>query len=146
MLRIIGINVEAESNFASSGAVLVVDDEPEIRKLVSNILTHAGYSVFLADSGERAISAFNKHANEITLLLADVVAPGMSGPMLADQLLEVHPHLKVMFMSGYNASMIVRRFVVERGFLLLPKPFSSDRLVNAVQQAIGPARRTVHGF
>ncbi len=138
-------NLASEPSYASSGAVLVVDDELEIRKLVTAILTNAGYSVFQADSGESALRMFNKHANEITLLLSDVVAPGISGPMLADQLLELHPHLKILFMSGFNASMVVRRFVVERGFPLLPKPFTSERLVTAIQQTIGPARRGIYG-
>jgi len=136
--------VAPEANYASSGAILVVDDEPEIRKLVSSILTSAGYTVYLADSGEQAIRSFAKHGNEITLLLTDVVAPGMSGPMLVDQLLESQPHLKILFMSGFNASQVVRRYVVERGYTLLPKPFTPEQLVQAVEHAIGPPR-AMHG-
>ncbi len=122
-----------------------MDDEPEVRKTVSAILTQSGYSVFLADSGDSAIRMFHKHANEITLLLVDVVAPGMSGPMLADRLLEIQPHVKVLFMSGYNASTVVRRYVVERGFNLLSKPFTSELLLAAVRGSIGPTERALHG-
>ena len=64
--------------------------------------------------------------------------------MLADQLLDWQPHIKVLFMSGYNASMVVRHYVVERGFTLLAKPFTSAKLVNAVEETIGPAYRTMH--
>lgn len=131
--------------YASSGAVLVVDDEAEIRKLVNALLTAAGYTVFLADSGEHALQVFQKRSSEITLLLADVVAPGMSGPMLAERLIEMQPHLKVMFMSGYEASTVVRRYVVERRYVLLSKPFDTQKLVRAVEEAIGPARRGMHG-
>ena len=137
-------NVTPQANYASSGAVLVVDDEPEIRKLVSVILTTAGYTVFLADSGEHALRLFHKHASEITLVLTDVVAPGMSGPMLVDELLELQPHLKVLFMSGFNESQVVRRYVVERGFVLLQKPFTAEQLLNEIQESIGPAR-AMHG-
>lgn len=112
--------------------------------MVSSVLIHAGYTIFLADSGDSAKRVFQKHANEITLLLSDVVAPGMSGPMLADQLLEWQPHVKVLFMSGYNASMVVRRYVVERGFALLAKPFTAEKLVASVEETIGPARRAMH--
>jgi CheY-like chemotaxis protein len=101
--------------------------------------------VFSADTGEHALRLFGKHANEITMLLADVVAPGMSGPMLADQLLELQPHIRVVFMSGYNASLVVRRYVVERGFMLIQKPFTPEQLVSAVEQTIGPPRRVLHG-
>jgi two-component system cell cycle sensor histidine kinase/response regulator CckA len=133
-----------EASYASSGAVLIVDDEPDIRKLVGLILTSAGYTVFTADSGDQAIRTFKKHGNEITLLLTDVVAPGMSGPMLADQLLESQPHLKILFMSGYDASQVVKRYVIERGFTLVPKPFTAEQLVEAVRSAIGPPQ-AMHG-
>ena len=53
-----GITVVVQPNYASSGAVLVVDDEPEIRKMVSAVLTHAGYTVFVADSGDSAARVF----------------------------------------------------------------------------------------
>jgi DNA-binding NtrC family response regulator len=137
--------MDSAAFYASSGAVLVVDDEADIRKLVNALLTAAGYTVFLADSGEHALQVFQKHSSEITLLLADVVAPGMSGPMLAERLIELQPHLKVVFMSGYEASTIVRRYVVQRRYVLLSKPFQTGRLVQAVEDAIGPAHRGMHG-
>ena len=114
--------------------------------MISAVLVQAGYTVFLADSGDSAKRVFQKHASEITLLLTDVVAPGMSGPMLADQLLEWQPHVKVLFMSGYNASMVVRRYVLERGFALLAKPFTAAKLVASVAETIGPAQRSMHTF
>src|SRR5579871_5215536 len=64
--------------------ILVVDDEPEIRKLVSAMLTPKGYNVIVADTGEQAIKLFRKQARDVDLLLTDVVAPGMAGPTLAD--------------------------------------------------------------
>lgn len=133
--------VTPEFSYGSCGAVLVVDDEPTVRKLVSAILASAGYAVILADSGESAIRLFAKRGSEITLLLTDVVAPGMSGPELAKHLTEASPHLKVLYMSGYYDSMVVRRFVLERGYPLLPKPFTAEKLLEAVEGAIGPATR-----
>jgi two-component system, cell cycle sensor histidine kinase and response regulator CckA len=138
--------VVSQPSYGSSGAVLVVDDELEVRKMVSAVLAHAGYRVFLADSGDIAKRVFQEHASEITLLLTDVVAPGMSGPMLADQLLEWQPHVKVLFMSGYNASMVVRRYVLERKFALLAKPFTAAKLVSSVEETIGPAHRFIHAL
>ena len=70
---------------------MVVDDEPEVRKLVGAMVTRQGYNALTADSGEHAITLFKKHSEEIDLLLTDVVAPGMSGPMLADRLTELQP-------------------------------------------------------
>ena len=64
--------------------ILVVDDETEVRKLVTAMLDRTGYRVLSADSGENALRLF-KNNLDTDLLLTDVVAPGMSGPMIADQ-------------------------------------------------------------
>ena len=115
--------------------ILVVDDEPEIRKLVSAMLTPGGYNIILADTGEQAVKAFRKQAKDIDLLLTDVVAPGMAGPTLADQLTELKPDLRVLFMSGYDNRQVVQKYVVEKGSLLLPKPFTREQLKAKVEEA-----------
>ncbi len=112
--------------------IMVVDDEPEIRKLVKAMLAPAGYRVVVADTGDQAIRLFSKEP-QIDLLLTDVVAPGMSGPMLAEQLSQMNPRLRVLFMSGYDATQVVQKFVVEQGFSLLIKPFSSEQLRDKVR-------------
>ena len=119
--------------------ILVVDDEPEIRKLVSAMLTNAGYQVLLADTGEQAIKLFRKQAKTIDLLLTDVVAPGMAGPTLADQLTELKPDLRVLFMSGYDSTQVVQRYVVERGYSLIVKPFTMDQLAARVRAVLDSA-------
>jgi DNA-binding NtrC family response regulator len=116
--------------------ILVVDDEPEIRKLVSAMLTNSGYQIILADTGEQAIKLFRKQPKAIDLLLTDVVAPGMAGPTLADQLTELKPDLRVLFMSGYDNRQVVQKYVVEKGHLLLPKPFTVKQLEEKVEEAL----------
>ena len=108
--------------------ILVVDDEPEVRKLVGAMVTRQGYNVLTADSGEHAITLVKNLKTPIDLLLTDVVAPGMSGPILADKLVERQPGLRVLFMSGYDHTQVVQRFVVERGYALLHKPFTAEEL------------------
>lgn len=115
--------------------ILVVDDEPEIRKLVSAMLTPHGYNVILADTGEQAIKIFRKQSKDIDLLLTDVVAPGMAGPTLADQLTELKPDLRVLFMSGYDSRQVVQKYVIDRGSLLLTKPFTVKQLREKVEEA-----------
>ena len=83
--------------------VLVVDDEPEVRKLVAAMLVRNGHRVVSADTGENAIRLF-KNNPDTDLLLTDVVAPGMSGPMIADQIAGLKPDIKVLFMSGYDGT------------------------------------------
>jgi CheY-like chemotaxis protein len=103
--------------------VLVVDDEPEIRKLVAAMVTQFGYTVLTADSGEHALTLYKNHA-PLELLITDVVAPGMSGPMLAEKLTALQPDLKVLYISGYDNTKLVQKYVVEKGHALLAKPFT----------------------
>ncbi len=108
--------------------ILVVDDEPEIRKLVSAMVRQFGYEVMTADSGEHALTLYKNHKGPIAMLITDVIAPGMSGPMLADKLSEIQPNLKVLYISGYDNTHVVQKYVVERGHVLLAKPFTVAEL------------------
>jgi two-component system cell cycle sensor histidine kinase/response regulator CckA len=117
--------------------ILVVDDEPEIRKLVAVMASKPGYSVITADSGEHALTLFKNHKGPIELLITDVVQAGMSGPMLADKLTALQPDLKVLYMSGYDNTLVVQKYVVERGHALLAKPFTVDEFQAKVQELLG---------
>jgi DNA-binding NtrC family response regulator len=118
--------------------ILVVDDEPEVRKLVGAMVTHYGYKALTADSGEHAIAIFKKN-RPIDLLLTDVVAPGMSGPLLAQKLTEMQPGLKVLFMSGYDNTNVVKTYVEKQGHALLRKPFDLEALGAKVQDMLATA-------
>jgi two-component system, cell cycle sensor histidine kinase and response regulator CckA len=104
-------------------AILVVDDEPEIRKLVGAMVKQFGYEAITADSGEHAMHLYKHQKDGIAMLITDVVAPGMSGPMLADKLTAMQPDLKVLYISGYDNTHVVQHYVVEKGHELLAKPF-----------------------
>jgi two-component system cell cycle sensor histidine kinase/response regulator CckA len=116
--------------------ILVVDDEPEVRKLVTAMLTRNGYRVLTADTGENAVRLFRTNPG-VELLLTDVVAPGMSGPMIADEIAALKPDIKVLFMSGYDGTQVVQRYVVEKNYSLLIKPFTMEQLENKVRETLG---------
>jgi two-component system cell cycle sensor histidine kinase/response regulator CckA len=116
--------------------VLVVEDEQDLRSLVANVLTEYGYKVVTAANGAKAIALIAKMDNPPDLLLTDVVMPGMSGPMLADQLLAKFSGARVLFMSGYDERQVVQRYVVEKGFALITKPFQLHNLCAAVKRAM----------
>jgi DNA-binding NtrC family response regulator len=124
--------------------ILVVDDEPEIRKLVTAMLTREGYKVLTADSGENAVRLFRNNPG-IDLLLTDVVAPGMSGPMIADQIAAMKPDIKVVFMSGYDNTQVVQKYVIERGYSLLIKPFTMDKLSRMITDVTEGTRTSAAG-
>ncbi len=112
----------------SKKTILVVDDEPEVRKLVGAVVNQSGYTALTADSGEHALTLVRKQKDPLALLITDVVQPGMSGPMLADRLTALQPDLKVLYISGYDNTHVVQKYVVEKGHALLTKPFNLDDL------------------
>ena len=122
----------------------MVDDEPEVRKLVGAMVTRQGYKVLTADTGDHAITVFKKN-KPIDLLLTDVVAPGMPGPALADKLSELQPDLKVLFMSGYDNTQVVQHYVVEKGHALLHKPFTYDQLSRKVEEMLAVPAQGANG-
>ena len=99
--------------------VLVVDDEPDILRLVETVLTRAGHKVVTASNGERAIEKVRKMSSAPDLLLTDVVMPGLSGPMIAEQLREQFPTLKILFISAFEDRQVVRRYVKDPGYELI---------------------------
>ena len=101
-------------------------------RLLQSILIQEGYGVLAAQRADSAIKVFERLAQRPDLLVVDVVMPGLSGPMLVDHLLELKPDLKVLFMSGYPGSRVVQRYVLDRGFQLLAKPFTIEDLRMAI--------------
>lgn len=118
--------------------IFVVDDEQDILTFVEAALEREGMKVIRASSGDTALEMFDKLKTTIDLLLTDVVMPGMSGPMLVDRLLAVQPSLPVLFMSGYDDSQIVQRYVLKEGFALLTKPFTLEVLSKKVRELLPP--------
>lgn len=115
---------------------MVVDDEPDMLRLVEAILSDQGYQVILAKGADSAIRTFEKMERRPDLVLTDVVMPGMSGPMLIDHLLSIDPGIRVLFMSGYDERQVVQRYVVEKGFALISKPFTLQRLGSSVKDVL----------
>ncbi len=116
--------------------IMVVDDEHDVRSLLVNVLTEYGYKTITASTAAKAIALLDKMATPPDLLLTDVVMPGKSGPMLADELLARFGSARVLFMSGYVERQIVQRYVVEKGFPIITKPFQLHNLCAAVKKAL----------
>lgn len=116
--------------------ILLVDDDPAILRLAESILSAGGFQVLSATGARNAIKLFEESSDRIQLLLTDVVMPDLSGPVLAMKLRAQRPDLNVLFMSGFHDTSMVQRYVTMNGFALLPKPFSRDGLLRAVQASI----------
>jgi two-component system, cell cycle sensor histidine kinase and response regulator CckA len=120
-----------------SEVILVVEDESTILSLVSKMLTTLGYSVLQAGTPTEAIDLVQQGAGKIHLLLTDVVMPGMNGRDLANRLLDRHPRLKMLFMSGYTADIIARHGVLDDGINFIQKPFTMQDLAGKLVEVLG---------
>lgn len=131
---------EEEDPMAGDETILVVEDEDAVRKVAARMLEAAGYQVITASNGDEALRTCEQHPGEIHLLLTDVVMPGMSGRHLANQVREMRPGVRVLFMSGYSPSAITHHGVLDPGTLFLHKPFRGKELRQKVQRALGVGR------
>jgi DNA-binding NtrC family response regulator len=119
--------------------ILAVDDDRTVVDVIAETLRGADYRVLTAHGGWDAIRVYEGYPERVDLLLTDVIMPDLTGPVLAERLRERQPDLPVLFISGFHDADLVRRFVFQRGFTLLPKPFRVDALLRVVGQQLGVA-------
>jgi two-component system, cell cycle sensor histidine kinase and response regulator CckA len=95
-----------------------------------------GYTVIEAKSGEEALQQICARENAPDLLITDVVMPHMDGPTLIREVRELHPDLKVIFISGYAEDSFRKRLDADSNIHFLPKPFSLKQLAGKVKEVI----------
>ena len=123
----------SRSDADSRGAILLVEDDPMVRRVTQLTLEKAGYRLIQAENGEEARDAFEASREEIELLVTDVVMPRLSGVELAKALLSVDPELKILFVSGYSSELDGLDELAGGRTRLLHKPYSADTLLRAIE-------------
>ncbi|SNY73031.1 ATP-binding protein [Paractinoplanes atraurantiacus] len=118
--------------------ILVVEDEIDLARVVTRILTAGGYHVLLADSAPHALELFAERPCDA--LLTDVIMPEMSGPRLAELIHQQRPDLPVVYMSGYSNGLLGETRVLDPGIPFVEKPFTRQDLLHKVHDALVPAR------
>jgi PAS domain S-box-containing protein len=119
-----------------TGTVLMVEDYPELRMLIEEILTGNGYTVLPAPDGAAALELAREHAGEIDILLTDVVMPNMLGPDLAAQLKTENPNLRALFMSGHAQPALGGAAALPPDVPLLQKPFMANELLDKMSEVL----------
>ncbi len=122
---------------AGAETILVVEDEPALRELVSRQLRRQGYQIIQASSGKEALALWPQHGKDIALLFTDMVMPdGMTGSELAETLQAQNPNLKVVFTSGYSEEVLQQDFALRGEVHFLQKPYHQDALIKTIRTVL----------
>jgi signal transduction histidine kinase/CheY-like chemotaxis protein len=121
---------------AVTSTILVIEDEAEVRTLITEYLTELGYRTLAACDGSSGL-AILESTDQIDLILTDVGLPGMNGRQIADAARETRPKVKVLFMTGYAANVALDGDYLAEGMQILAKPFAMEALSNKVAHLLG---------
>jgi two-component system cell cycle sensor histidine kinase/response regulator CckA len=118
--------------------IIVVDDEPPLRRLVARVLGELGYRVLVAGNGPEALELLEDMQEPPDLLITDVVLPGgLQGNELAREIASLAPGLPVLYMSGHPRDAIVHAGRLDQGVCFLGKPFTPQGLIAKVREVLG---------
>ena len=119
-----------------SETILLVEDSEDLRGVVRQFLELDGYKVLGAADATEAVQVAKLHIGPVHLILTDVVLPGVSGRVLAEQLMSVRPEANVLFMSGYTDDTVLYHQVSQAALNFIQKPFTRANLVNKVRYVL----------
>lgn len=130
------VKMYLDENLRGDETILIVEDEDDVRNLTSEILSFYGYSVLKAKAGNNALKITENYPRKINLILTDVVMPQMSGYELVEKLKPKNPNMKVVYMSGYNESAIVKNGELREEIEFIQKPFLPIDLVRKIREVL----------
>jgi PAS domain S-box-containing protein len=116
--------------------ILLVEDDPAILNVTSQMLEGQGYTVLKASAPGEALQLVSEHSGMIHLLMTDVVMPELNGSDLAKKILASYPQIKRLFMSGYTADVIAHHGVLDEGVHFIQKPFSLSNMAAKVREVL----------
>ena len=126
----------APSSFDGSETILLVEDEPGVRRASRRFLEEHGYRVLDASDGGEALRLCELHEGEVDLVITDLVMPGMSGRELAERMARIRPQTPILYVSGYVDSGPARAGLQDASIPLLQKPFGADVLARKVRETL----------
>ena len=121
------------------GTILVVDDEPALRKMAEIILESSGYSVLAAKDGREAVEVFRQNASKIAAVLLDMTMPVMSGHDAFELIREIQPGVPILMSSGYSETFAREEMGSDVVAGFIQKPYSAEKLVKRIQEAAQPS-------
>lgn len=120
--------------------LLLIEDEPDVAEITSELLAEEGYKVIIAHDGFEALKTYQSAGQQIRLVILDFFLPIMDGDEVFDELRAINPNVNVVLSSGFAEQTKVRALLARglRGFI--PKPYTGKRLIKQVRSALDAAR------
>jgi two-component system cell cycle sensor histidine kinase/response regulator CckA len=128
---------DVSADFTGTGVIALVEDEEAVRVFAKSVLVSKGYEVLEFESAKKALATIENDLHRVDLIISDVMMPEMTGPAFVTEVQKTHPHIKVIFISGYGEDAFTEEYGSKRDFHFLPKPFSLKALVAKVKEVIG---------
>jgi two-component system, cell cycle sensor histidine kinase and response regulator CckA len=120
----------------SAPSILVVDDQPTVRRMAHRLLSEWGFRVFEAESGEEAMEVLETAHAGVQLVIVDIVMPLLDGIQVTRRIHEQWPEQRVLYMSAHPAEVLSRYGLAELNVPFLAKPFTRDELLNKVRESL----------
>ncbi len=116
--------------------ILVLEDENALRSLIRQVLRGAGHTVLDTGDPDEAIQLCERHPGDIALFITDMVLPKLSGPQVAERVLQLRPEMRVIYTSGYPGKSSIPGKLRQNGTTFFEKPFTPDTLVRKVRAVL----------
>jgi two-component system NtrC family sensor kinase len=119
-----------------SETILVVEDDPDVRKFEISILEKHGYTVIAAEDGQDAVAKFTVHQKDIALVITDIIMPQKSGRQAYDEIRKLRPDIKALFTSGYPVEIVRSRGEITPETEIIAKPVSAPELLRRIRELL----------
>ena len=129
-------DTDIDKDYRGDEVILLVEDDDEVREVLTEILKDLGYLVIHASDSAEATKKSKKFKNKIHLLLTDLILPGLNGRELSELLAEKREDMKVLFISGYSDDVIAKHGIIDEGLSFLQKPFTASSLGKKIREVL----------
>ncbi len=138
--RLLGMAETREMPAFGTETILLVDDDTRIRDIAREIIEMGGYTVIEASSGEEALETYAAHRDEVSLVVLDLIMPGMGGKRCLEELLRINPSLKVLFASGYSSNGLRLDETGTGAIGFVKKPYDTKGILIAIRKVLDCGR------
>jgi PAS domain S-box-containing protein len=125
-----------DQQLAGNETILLVEDDPSVRQTIRDVLEEFGYRVLDAFDGDDAVRVFRQHQERIDLVLCDIIMPSRNGRAVFEEIKEIRPGIKVVYMSGYTADVIAEKGILEEGSAFIAKPLNPHALLGKIREVM----------